>query len=66
MPDTLTVGELAERSGVATSALRYYEERGLIASDVASLLPLALGCSDTGQSPASRLKTRENRGDGTV
>ncbi len=41
-------------------------ERGLIASDVASLLPLALGCSDTGQSPASRLKTRENRGDGTV
>ena len=32
MPDTLTVGELAERSGVATSALRYYEERGLIAS----------------------------------
>jgi MerR family transcriptional regulator, redox-sensitive transcriptional activator SoxR len=31
MPDTLTVGELAERSGVATSALRYYEERGLIA-----------------------------------
>lgn len=32
MPDTLTVGELAERSGVATSALRYYEERGLIAA----------------------------------
>ena len=26
-------------------------KRGLIASDVASLLPLALGCSDTGQSP---------------
>jgi NAD(P)H-hydrate epimerase len=41
-------------------------ERGLIASDVASLLPLALGCSDTGQSPASRLKSRENRGNGTV
>ncbi|MEO7458300.1 MAG: redox-sensitive transcriptional activator SoxR [Gemmatimonadaceae bacterium] len=27
-----TVGELAERSGVATSALRFYEERGLIFS----------------------------------
>jgi MerR family redox-sensitive transcriptional activator SoxR len=30
--DTLTVGELAQRSGVAASALRYYEDRGLIAS----------------------------------
>ncbi|MBL0887146.1 redox-sensitive transcriptional activator SoxR [Myceligenerans indicum] len=28
----LTVGQLAQRAGVATSALRYYEERGLIAS----------------------------------
>ena len=26
----LSVGELAERTGVATSALRFYEERGLI------------------------------------
>jgi MerR family redox-sensitive transcriptional activator SoxR len=26
----LTVGELAKRTGVATSALRFYEERGLI------------------------------------
>jgi MerR family redox-sensitive transcriptional activator SoxR len=26
----LTIGELAERSGVATSAIRYYEERGLV------------------------------------
>lgn len=48
------------------AAAGHAPERGLIASDVASLLPLALGCSDTGQSPASRLKTRENRGDGTV
>lgn len=31
--DTLTIGELARRSGVATSALRFYEERGLIASE---------------------------------
>jgi MerR family transcriptional regulator, redox-sensitive transcriptional activator SoxR len=29
----LTIGQLAERSGVATSALRYYEERGLIGSE---------------------------------
>ncbi|GAA1713751.1 redox-sensitive transcriptional activator SoxR [Brachybacterium phenoliresistens] len=28
----LTIGQLAERAGVATSALRYYEERGLIGS----------------------------------
>ena len=31
--DLLTIGEIAARSGVATSALRFYEERGLIASD---------------------------------
>jgi MerR family redox-sensitive transcriptional activator SoxR len=30
--DMLTVGELAARSGVATSAVRYYESLGLIAS----------------------------------
>jgi MerR family transcriptional regulator, redox-sensitive transcriptional activator SoxR len=28
----LTIGELAERSGVATSAIRYYEDRGLVRS----------------------------------
>ncbi|PWI41605.1 redox-sensitive transcriptional activator SoxR [Streptomyces sp. ICBB 8177] len=28
--DRLTIGELAARSGLATSALRYYEELGLI------------------------------------
>ncbi len=26
----LTIGELAKRTGVATSALRYYEELGLL------------------------------------
>ena len=31
--DWLTIGEVAERSGVATSALRFYEERGLITSE---------------------------------
>ncbi|MCI0425951.1 MAG: redox-sensitive transcriptional activator SoxR [Actinobacteria bacterium] len=30
--ETLTIGELASRSGVATSALRFYETKGLIAS----------------------------------
>jgi MerR family redox-sensitive transcriptional activator SoxR len=30
MADVLTVGEVAARSGVATSALRFYEEQGLI------------------------------------
>lgn len=28
--DLLTIGEVAERAGVTTSALRYYESRGLI------------------------------------
>ena len=29
----LTIGEVSRRSGVASSALRFYEQRGLIASD---------------------------------
>ncbi len=33
MQVTLTIGEVAERSGIATSALRYYEARGLISSE---------------------------------
>jgi len=33
MDDVLTVGGLAARSGVATSALRFYEAQGLIASE---------------------------------
>ena len=28
----LTIGQLAERSGVATSAIRFYESRGLVSS----------------------------------
>lgn len=31
--DWLTIGEVAARSGVATSALRFYETKGLIASE---------------------------------
>jgi MerR family redox-sensitive transcriptional activator SoxR len=30
--DLLTIGELSDRTGVATSALRFYEEQGLIVS----------------------------------
>ena len=33
MSSALTIGEVAERSGVATSALRFYEDHGLIASE---------------------------------
>jgi MerR family transcriptional regulator, redox-sensitive transcriptional activator SoxR len=36
MSELLTIGELSERSGVAASALRFYEERGLISSERAS------------------------------
>lgn len=32
MADTLTISEASRRSGVAASALRFYEERGLIRS----------------------------------
>jgi MerR family redox-sensitive transcriptional activator SoxR len=32
MPGDLSIGEVAARSGVAPSALRFYERRGLIAS----------------------------------
>jgi MerR family redox-sensitive transcriptional activator SoxR len=33
LSDLLTIGEVAKRSGVAASALRYYDERGLIESE---------------------------------
>src|SRR3954467_7552188 len=29
----MTIGEAADRAGVATSAMRYYERRGLLAAD---------------------------------
>lgn len=32
MDELLTIGEIARRSGVAASALRFYEEKGLITS----------------------------------
>jgi MerR family redox-sensitive transcriptional activator SoxR len=33
MDDLLTIGDVSRRSGVAASALRFYEERGLIDSE---------------------------------
>ena len=33
LSNSLTIGEMASRSGVRASALRYYEERGLISSE---------------------------------
>jgi MerR family transcriptional regulator, redox-sensitive transcriptional activator SoxR len=33
MPTLLTIGEVSRRSGVAASALRFYEQRGLIRSE---------------------------------
>ena len=33
MEELLTIGEVSRRSGVASSALRFYEERGLISSE---------------------------------
>ena len=33
MENVLTIAEVARRSGVAASALRFYEQRGLIASN---------------------------------
>ncbi|MGI8631961.1 MAG: redox-sensitive transcriptional activator SoxR [Solirubrobacterales bacterium] len=33
MAELLTIGEVARRSGVAASALRFYEQRGLISSE---------------------------------
>ena len=33
MTDLLPIGEVAQRSGVASSALRFYEQRGLISSE---------------------------------
>ncbi len=32
LPKSLSIGDLADRSGVRTSALRFYESRGLISS----------------------------------
>jgi len=35
-PTLMTIGEVARRAGVATSAVRYYERRGLLEADTRS------------------------------
>src|ERR687896_116856 len=37
MAELLTIGEVSRRSGVAASALRFYEERGLIGAELSKL-----------------------------
>lgn len=37
MDDVLSIGQVARRSGVSVSVLRYYEERGLVVSERAGL-----------------------------
>jgi MerR family transcriptional regulator, redox-sensitive transcriptional activator SoxR len=37
MPELLAIGDVSRRSGVAASALRFYEQRGLIASERSGL-----------------------------
>jgi hypothetical protein len=55
MPDRLlTVGELARRAGVATSALRHYEELGL--------LPTPARSSGQRRYPESAVGARRGRG----
>ena len=47
MSELMTIGDVARRSGVAASALRFYEERGLIASErIAELERLKLGLTE--------------------
>jgi MerR family transcriptional regulator, redox-sensitive transcriptional activator SoxR len=33
MPELMTIGEIAQRANIATSAVRYYERRGLLSAD---------------------------------
>ena len=36
LPEWLTIGEVADRSGVPHTALRFYEDRGLLTADRSS------------------------------
>ena len=49
----MTSGEVARRSGVASSALRFYEDRGLIASERAGSGHRRFPRSVLGGSPSS-------------
>ena len=48
MDRDLSIGELAKRTGVATSALRYYEELGLIPEQpTTDMMALASACPNS-------------------
>ena len=49
----LTIGEVARRSGVASSALRFYEQRGLISSERAGRATAATRGQCCAGSPSS-------------
>jgi hypothetical protein len=43
----LTIGELAKRAGVATSALRFYESRGIVSTRTAEPAQVPAGNAET-------------------
>ena len=43
----ITIGELAKRSGVAASAIRFYEEQGLITSTRTEGRPTPISAGDS-------------------
>lgn len=53
MPELMTIGEASRRSGVAASALRFYEQRGLITSERAGSATGASRTPCSGGSPSS-------------
>jgi hypothetical protein len=52
MEELLSIGEVAERSGLAASAIRFYEQRGLIHAERTSASAASGGTSCAG-SPSS-------------
>ena len=66
MSELMTIGALAERTGVASSALRFYEERGLISSERTAAGPSPLRAAGDQARGVHRLRPArgpEPRGD---
>ena len=53
MSNLIPIGEVARRSGVASSALRFYEQRGLISSERAGSATAATRGRCSAGSPSS-------------
>lgn len=68
MPEEqLTIGELAQRTGVATSALRYWEECGLLPASTVGLVGEILLLRDVGftlREVKALIAARSQAGDG--